>query len=128
MNYRGTVSIPTLKVGNIRCARLGLFFFNCLSRELCLLLYQNVGGETQFKLRLVNPTLLNVEYVTLGWTDEGPKEQGQCAKRIINLEKYFGIKKYSSLLVFLGQNAFGGIYCCGMITRPRDQHEVLIPL
>lgn len=50
------------------------------------------------------------------------------AKRIINLEKYFMIKKDSSLIVCLGQSAFGGIYCCGTITRPRDQYEVLILL
>lgn len=45
-----------------------MFSFNCLSKPLqgvlSFPLCPSPGGETQFKLRLVNPTLLSVECVT----------------------------------------------------------------
>lgn len=75
--------------------------------------------------------MLNVEYVTLDLTlKKVPKSRANLlneAKRIINVEECFGIKKDSSLLVFLGQNAFANAIAVAL-SRSREQYEVLIPL
>lgn len=83
VNYRGT-----LKVGNLRYA---VFYFNCLSRELFLFLCLNLGRETQFRLKLVNLTLLDVEYVTLDLTlNKVPKSRASLpneAKSVLGSRK-----------------------------------------
>jgi len=68
--------------------------------------------------------LLNIEYVTLDLTlKKVLKSRANVlneAERIINVEEGLGIKKDSSLLVFLGQNAFGGVCCCGALEVQRS--------